>query len=139
MSLSQTIVLEIEVPYGRAYGYLSDPRSYVEWAAVQPETFMPLDNGDWAVEMQFGGLRHVRFTPPNEEGVLDHAIFRPGETPLWLPIRARPLEGERTELSFTFIQRPDMTEEAFASTIEWIRIDLLTLKSVLESRFGSRD
>ena len=40
-------------------------------------TFKPLANGDWEGETPFG-FRHFRFTPPNNYGVLDHAIFVPG-------------------------------------------------------------
>ena len=134
MPLSHTIVVEIEVPYERALEYLSDPRRYAEWAAVVPETYRQLDNGDWVAEVRFGGERHIRFSEPNSDGVFDHAVFRPGEALLWMPMRARP-EGNGTELSFTFIQRPDMSPDEFASTIEWITTDLLTLKTVLEGRY----
>jgi hypothetical protein len=133
MALSHTIVVQIDVPYEVALGYLSDPRNYAEWAAVEPATYRQLANGDWAAEVRFGGVRHIRFSPPSSDGVLDHAVFRPGEEPLWMPMRAKSHEGG-TELSFTFIQRPDMTEENFRSTIEWITSDLLTLKTVLEAR-----
>jgi uncharacterized protein YndB with AHSA1/START domain len=137
MPLSHTIVVRIEVPYEAAYSYLADPRTYADWAAVVPETYSQLDNGDWAAEVRFGGVRHIRFAAPNGEGVLDHAVFRPGEELLWMPMRARP-EGAGTELSFTFIQRPDMSADEFASTVEWVTTDLQTLKAVLESKLGSR-
>lgn len=135
MPLSHIITIQIEVPYERAVAYLSDPRSYADWAAVEPETYRRLENGDWAAEVRFGGVRHIRFSPPNDQGVFDHAVFRPGEEPLWMPMRVRSRQ-DGTELSFTFIQRPDMSAESFASTIEWITTDLLMLKTVLESRHG---
>jgi hypothetical protein len=134
MPLSHTIVVQIDVPFEVAQPYLSEPQHYAEWAAVEPQTFRRLPNGDWAAEVRFGGERHIRFSEPNSEGVLDHAVFRPGEELLWMPMRARP-ENSGTALSFTFIQRPDMTGEEFASTIEWITSDLMTLKTVLEARF----
>src|SRR5690606_35686208 len=131
MALSHTINVRVCVPYGDAYIYLSDPRSYADWAAVDPETYRQLDNGDWTAEVRFGGTRHIRFAPPNSaEGVVDHAVFRPGESePLWMPMRARP-DGEDTEISFTFIQRPDMSPAEFDSTVEWITRDLQMLKMV---------
>lgn len=134
MALSHTIVVGIDVPYEKAYAYLADPRSYADWAAVRPETYRQLPDGDWVAEVRFGGERHIRFSEPNSEGVLDHAVFRPGEVPLWMPMRARP-QGDGTELSFTFIQRPDMSAGAFNSTIEWITTDLQMLKTVLEHRY----
>jgi uncharacterized protein YndB with AHSA1/START domain len=137
VALSHTIVVEIDVPYAQAFAYLSDPRSYADWAAVLPETYRQLENGDWAAQVRFGGERHIRFSPPNSDGVLDHAVFRPNEELLWMPMRARPVENG-TELSFTFIQRPDMSAESFSSTLEWVTTDLLTLKTVLESRYPRR-
>lgn len=137
MPLSHTIVVGIDVPYARAYPYLADPSRYADWAAVYPETYRQLENGDWAAEVRFGGVRHIRFAEANGEGVLDHAVFKPGEEPLWMPMRARP-DGEGTELSFTFIQRDDMSADAFKSTIEWIMTDLMMLKTVLEHRYPKR-
>ena len=135
MPLSHTIVVQIDVPYHQAYAYLADPRSYADWAAVMPESYRQLPNGDWEADVRFGGVRHIRFAEPNsQDGVLDHAVFVPGEALLWMPMRARAV-GNGTELSFTFIQRPEMSAEEFASTIEWVTTDLQTLKAVLEHRY----
>lgn len=137
MPLSHTIVVTIDVPFDLAYPYLADPQNYADWAAVYPETYQQLDNGDWAAEVRFGGLRHIRFTPPSEDGILDHAVFQPDEAePLWMPMCANR-DGDGTELSFTFIQRPDMGPEEFSATIASITTDLTTLRRVLENRYGS--
>ena len=133
MRRSHTITLQIDYPYPSAYRYLADPLNYAQWAALEPGTFRRLENGDWAAETRFGGFRHFRFTPPNEFGVLDHAVFIPGEPLLWTPMRVLPNE-DGTELHFTFFQRPGMSEEAFASSVEWITTDFLALKSLLEAR-----
>jgi hypothetical protein len=41
---------------------------------------------------------------------------------------------EGTELNFTFFAREGMDDAQFASAIEWITTDFLTLKSLLEAR-----
>lgn len=133
MRRSHTISLSIDYPYADAYRFLADPLNYGEWAAVDKATYRPLQNGDWEAMTDFGGIRHFRFSPLNALGVLDHAVFVPGEPLLWTPMRVTPNE-EGTELTFTFYQRPGMTDEAFASAIEWITTDFLTLKSMLEGR-----
>jgi hypothetical protein len=133
MRRSHTISLSIDYPYEATYRFLADPLNYGEWAAVDKRSFRPLGNGDWEGMTSIGGIRHFRFTPTNEFGVLDHAVFVPGETPLWTPMRVMPNEVG-TELAFTFYQRPGMDEEAFASAIEWITTDFLTLKAWLEAR-----
>jgi len=132
MRRSHTISLTIDYPYEDAYRYLADPANYPEWAAVDRRTYRPLGNGDWVGKTSFGGDRHFRFTEVNTFGVLDHAVFVPGEPLLWTPMRAMPNE-DGTELTFTFFQRPGVTDAAFASAVEWITIDFLTLKSLLEA------
>ena len=132
MRRSHTISLSIDYPYEDAYRFLANPLNYGEWAAVDRDTFRPLGDGDWAAMTNFGGMRHFRFTPPNSFGVLDHAVFVPGEQLLWTPMRIMPNQ-EGTELTFTFYQRPGMSEEEFTSAIEWITTDFLTLKTLLEA------
>ncbi len=131
MRRSQTISVQIDRPYLLVYAYLADPGNYPHWAAVDPNFYHRLESGDWYAEVRFGGVRHIRFTPPNEFGVLDHAVFVPGEPLLWTPMRAMPNESG-TELIFTFFQRPGTSDEQFRSALEWINTDFMTLKSLLE-------
>jgi uncharacterized protein YndB with AHSA1/START domain len=133
MRRSQTIALQIERPYAAVYKFLADPRNFAQWAAVDSASFVPIgdETNDWRA-MTPGGLRHYRFTPINGFGVLDHALFVPGEVPMFTPMRVFANE-EGTELTFTFFRRAGMSDEEFDSTIEWITTDFLTLKSVLET------
>ncbi|KKB80550.1 hypothetical protein VW29_17250 [Devosia limi DSM 17137] len=132
MRRSHTITLQIDYAYDLAYRFLMEPRNFADWAAVDKESYRPLDNGDWAGDLPFG-FRHFRFTPANDFGVLDHAIFVPGETPFYTSMRLMPNEAG-TELVFTVYQRPGTEDALFASGVEWLRTDLLALKSLLEAR-----
>lgn len=132
MQRSQTISLSIACRYDDAYGYLSRPSNFQVWAAVESGSFHPLDNGDWSGETPFG-LRHFRFTPHNEFGVLDHAIFEPGAPVRFNPMRVTPNE-EGIDLTFIFFRREGMDDAQFASAVEWITTDFLALKSLLEAR-----
>lgn len=131
MRRSHTISLSIERSCYDVYDYLVRPRNYQNWAAVEPGTFKPLPDGDWEGVTAFGP-RHFRFTPPNNFGVLDHAVFVPGEQAVFMPMRV-VANGEGSELIFTFFARDGMDEEQFASVIEWITVDLMSLKSLLEA------
>ncbi|UYN98262.1 MAG: hypothetical protein KIT02_09775 [Devosia sp.] len=134
MPLSETIVMQIDADLTEVRRFLDEPRNYAKWAAVDPDSYRQLPDGDWSAQVRFGGLRHIRFLKEAPEaGMHDHAVFAPGEEPLWMPMRSLA-KGEGTELRFTFTQRPGMSEESFRSTIEWITIDLLTLKTLLEAR-----
>lgn len=132
MRQSHTISVSIDRPFDDVYAYLSKPSNYEHWAAVEPGTFKPLPDGDWKGNTEFG-FRHFRFVPPNNYGVLDHAIFVPGGEVLYTPMRIMPNE-EGTELVFTFFRRSGLDEAQFASAIEWIKTDFLALKNLLEAR-----
>lgn len=131
MRRSHLFSIPIQRDCGVVYAYLAEPQNFEKWAAVEAGSFMPLANGDWEGQTPFG-FRHFRFTPANPYGVLDHAIFEPGETPLFMPMRVVP-NGAGTDLSFTFYQRDCMSDDQFASSIEWIGTDLLGLKSLIEA------
>ena len=130
MRRSHTIVTLIECPFDKAYDYLVNPRNFAEWAAVDPLSYGKLANGDWSGKTN-GGLRHFRFTPRNDFGVLDHAMFVPGGPLLYTPMRLIRNDGG-SEVHFTFLCRDGMSDQEFESTIEWITSDFLALKSVLE-------
>ena len=131
MRRSHVVCISIERPFDEVYGYLVQPRNFARWASVENEALEQLPNGDWAGQMSFG-FRHIRFTPHNPYGVLDHAIFKPGGEVLFTPLRVVPNE-EGTELNFTFFAREGMDDAQFASAIEWITTDFLALKSLLEA------
>lgn len=133
MRRSHLIAITIDHPLDDTYRFLADPLNYALWAAVDGKSFRQLDSGDWAEDTTFGGLRHFRFTPANDFGVLDHAVFVPGEDPVWTPMRVTANQAG-TDLAFTFYQRPGMDDAAFASAIEWITTDFMTLKTWLEAR-----
>ena len=131
MRPSHIISVSIERPFKLVYAFLVQPKNYAQWAAVEPDSFRELPKGDWEGQMPLG-LRHFRFTPPNPYGVLDHAIFVPGEPLLYTPMRLVPNE-DGCELAFTFFRRDGMDDSQFASAIEWITTDFLALKSILEA------
>lgn len=131
MRRSHTFSIPIACPADRVYRFLVDPRNYPRWSAMEESGYHQLNSGDWAGNTAFG-FRHVRFTAPNTFGVLDHAVFVPGEEILFSPMRV-VANGEGSELIFTFFQRVETSHEQFDSTLEWIRVDLLALASVLET------
>ncbi len=131
MRQAHTFTIHIERPVGEVYDFLADPQNHPKWSAMSPAGYRQLDNGDWVGQTAFGP-RHVRFTRRNEFGVLDHAVFVPGGEILFSPMRVVP-NGQNTVLLVTFFQRQGMSEEQFRSTLEWIEVDLLTLKTVVEA------
>jgi hypothetical protein len=129
MRPAHLIHLSLKRSAADVYDFLSKPKNYAEWAAVEgPMTQIgPLE---WKAQMAFGE-RIVRFCEPNPYGVLDHAVFAEGEEPLMLPMRVTP-NGEGSELTFMFFRRPGISDELYASSIEWINTDFMMLRSILE-------
>lgn len=130
MLQSHLIHLSITRPIGEVYDFLAEPRNYLKWAAVVGDRFEPMGPLEFGIETEFGP-RIVRFTPRNDLGVLDHAVYREGDTPLMMPMRLIA-NGDGCELAFTFFRRPGMSDAAFQSAIDWIQVDLMGLKGLLE-------
>jgi ABC-type branched-subunit amino acid transport system ATPase component len=72
----------------------------------------------------------MRFSPPNEFGVLDHDVsVQSQETRN--AMRVVP-NGSGAEVMFTLLKMPGMTEETFAADAAAVERDLNTLKGLLE-------
>ena len=130
MSEPHAIEILIEKPLAQVYRFIAEPRNYPRWAAVDEASFRQVGPFEWAGDTEFGP-RIVRFSPPNGEGILDHAVYAVGEEPVMMPMRV-VADGEATRLTFVFYRRPGMDDAQLASALEWIRADFTGLKSLLE-------
>jgi len=131
----ETISVSVSRPYKRVYEYLATPRNLFDRANALGGKAHPIAPLEWVAETLTFTDRPVtlRFTPRNAFGVLDVTAFEEGRQVFWAPIRAFP-NGEGTEITLGLLQRPEQTDESFRSEIEWTRADLLTVKTLLESR-----
>lgn len=127
---SRIIALPIERPVADVYRYLAEPRNFAQWASLTGHRFEHRGGRDWLADTA-AGPRIIRFIEPNAYGVLDHAVFPEGEAPVFGPMRVVANE-EGTLLTYTFFQRPGLSDEKFESTVEWITTDLMTAKALLE-------
>ena len=130
MSDAYPIEILIEKPVGQVYRFLAAPQNYPRWAAVEEASLRQIGPFEWAGDTEFGP-RIVRFSPPNDQGILDHAVYAAGDEPVMMPMRVAA-DGGRTRITFVFYRRPGMDDEQMASALEWIRADFAVLKSLLE-------
>ena len=132
MSLAQSHVihLAIDSPFERVVDFLSGARNFLKWAAVRGQ-MTRLSELEWMVQTEFGE-RIVRFSPRNEFGVFDHAVYKPGDRPVTMPLQIIPNENG-CDLVFLFPRRPGVTDEQFASSVEWVTSDFLALRALLEA------
>lgn len=133
MLKSQTISIPINRPYREVYEFLAEPRNFPSWASNLGSTFEQVEGPLWVTETRKGRVL-LRFATRNEFGVLDHAVYPEGTPePPATPMRVIA-NGDGAEVLFTLLARPGMTEEEFASELEWTRSDFEALRSMLESR-----
>jgi hypothetical protein len=111
---SRTVTVRIERPLGDVYAFLAEPRNFQKWAAG-----LDLDN-------------EITFTEDNRFGIVDHTVRTAGGQEVCVPMRAIR-NGTGTEVLFTLLRQPDMTDEAFMRDADTVQQDLLALKRVLES------
>ena len=131
MSEPYPIETYIAKPPGVVSAFLAEPRNYPRWAVVSEETFRQIGPLEWAADTALGP-RIIRFSPPNDEGIADHAVYAAGDEPRMMPLRVTA-QADGSLLTFGFLRRAGMTDEQFASAIEWIRTDFEVLKSLLEA------
>jgi hypothetical protein len=129
---SRTFGIPIARPADEVFEFLIEPTNFAKWAFVGDTQMRHLSGRDWQVETSVG-TRILRFAEWNGYGILDHfSLLTPDDTPHPIAMRVIANEGG-TELAYTCFQRPDMTDEQWASMIEWVTADLLALKSLLEA------
>jgi len=129
---SYTISVPIRRPWRQVYEFLAEPLNLPTWTSGMGG-IVHVQGNDWRSDTADGPYV-FRFAPRNELGVLDFGVAREGTEPVIMPVRVAANGEEGAELVYTAFQRPGVTDEAFRSQVSWIEADLLTLKSLLESR-----
>ena len=126
---SRTITVRIARPRRDVYDFTAVPENFPRWASGLGKSLKSVD-GEWIADAPEGPVK-VRFTAPNDFGVLDHHVtIRPG-VDIYIPMRVIA-NGTGTEVILTLFRLPDMTDDAFARDAEWVERDLRALKALLE-------
>lgn len=131
MSETARIAVFIARKPSRVYEYASNPVNLPLWAAGLARSKVKRAGKWWEMAAPFGKVR-VRFAPKNASGVMDHEVeLESGEVVL-NPMRVVP-RGGASELIFTLVRRPGMTERQFLKDKAAVAKDLRALKKILES------
>ncbi len=112
------------------YEFASNPRNLPLWAVGLARSEVDRDGDEWIVEAPFGKVR-MRFAERNAFGVMDHDVTLESGTTVHNPMRVVP-HGEGSELLFTLMRQPGMSDEQFAKDKAAVEADLKTLKRLLE-------
>jgi hypothetical protein len=131
MTLFETRPITVSIARSAAevYAFAHRPESFPVWAAGLGAGLTP-DGDRWIAHGPDGDV-HVRFSPENPYGVLDHWVTLPDGTELSIPLRVVP-NGDGAEVTLTLFRAPGMDEATFARDQGLVAKDLATLKGLLE-------
>ena len=128
---SRTISVSIDRDWREVYDFASVPQNFPRWAAGLGTRF-ERSGEEWIAQDPNGRSIRIRFSRPNEFGVLDHIVIAEGgaETRNAMRVIANDTGAEAM---FTLLRTPGMTEEAFAADAAAVERDLKALKALLEA------
>jgi pimeloyl-ACP methyl ester carboxylesterase/GAF domain-containing protein len=132
----QHVSVSIARPPAEVYEFASDPRNLPRWAAGLARSEVRRDGDEWIADAPFGRVR-VRFAQRNSFGVMDHDVTLESGVTIHNPMRVVP-HGDGSELVFTLIRRPGMSDGKFAEDKAAVEHDLKALKDLLEHASSSR-
>lgn len=126
---SRTIAVSIDRDWREVYDFASIPENFQRWAAGLGRRF-ERSGDEWIAENPDGRPIRIRFSEPNDLGVLDHIVVAEGDESR-NAMRVMP-NGTGAEVTFMVLRTPGMTEEAFAADAAAVERDLNALKALLE-------
>lgn len=127
---ARTVTASIRRDWHEVYDFASIPRNLPRWAEGLGRRFEQSEE-DWIAEDPDGRPIRIRFSKPNEYGVLDHTVFAEGGFETHSAMRVVP-NGTGAEIMFTVLKMPQMTDAQFAADAAAVERDLNTLKALLE-------
>lgn len=126
---SRTITCSINKPLAAVYDFASNPENLPKWVRSFCLSVRKTDD-DCQMETPTGWVG-IRFVPTHDFGVLDHFVTLPDGQSILNPMRV-VANGERSEVMFTLLQLPGMSDEQFSKDAGMVEVDLQTWKAVLE-------
>ena len=129
MLASTPLSIDLNQNWNELYERIWRPEAFLQWASGMCGAGLKQDGEVWTGEGMEGPLR-VRFTGPNEFGIMDHYVSQAGEPEIYVPLRVIA-NGEGASIALTLFRQPGMTDAMFATDVEWVKRDLESLKEWL--------
>ena len=127
---SKTLNVSIRCSPEKVYAFVSNPKNLPKWAEAFCRSVRK-EKGAWIIESPDGPVK-IRFVKKNDFGILDHYVSPAPGVEVYVPMRVLP-NGGGSEVIFTLFQPAGMSDEKFAEDIGWVKRDLRSLKTVLET------
>ena len=125
------VSVSINRPPEEVYVFVSDPENLPKWATGLGGSIRKVQ-GEWIADSPMGKIR-ITFAEKNTFGILDHEVVLGSGVKIDNPMRVIA-NGEGSEIFFTLIRRPDISDEKFAEDALWVEKDLKILKGLLEAQ-----
>jgi hypothetical protein len=122
----------VAVDPGKVYAYASNPENLPTWAPGFVHSIQKRAD-HWIAQTSLGEAK-FRFAASNEFGVVDHDVEL-GSGTFHNPMRVIP-NGKGSEVLFTLVQLPGISDEQFKVDMDTVRADLNKLRTVLEHRYN---
>lgn len=136
MVAAKVICIYINRPWERVAAFLADPLTMNHWASGLGRSLRH-DHGRWRAKGPAGSV-FIRFSPPNAFGVADHWVDMADGVEVYVPLRVMA-HGQGCDVQLT-LQRPSgMSDEQYATDVDWVGRDLAMLKALLETSAGAAE
>lgn len=131
MQKTKTFSIPIARDAKSVYQFTSNAENLPKWAKAFCLSIKRAGS-EWVMTTPMGEAK-VRFAAQNEWGILDHYVSPKPSVEIYVPMRVIAAGKDASEVIFTLMQMPGMTDAAFAEDIKMVEKDLNSLKQVLES------
>lgn len=128
-------VRHISVSVNRApnevYAFVANPENLPKWATGLGGSITNV-SGEWIADAPMGKVK-IKFAAKNDFGILDHEVVLESGVKVYNPMRVIA-NGSGSEIFFSLIRKPGMSDEQFSQDAEWVENDLNILKGLMENR-----
>jgi carbon monoxide dehydrogenase subunit G len=128
------ISVSIDRPPAEVYSFVSNPENVPKWATGLGGSIKKV-NGEWIADSPMGRVK-IKFVEENKFGVLDHEVVLESGVTINNPMRVIA-NGKGSEIFFTLVRQPNVSDEKFTQDAEWVEKDLRILKGLLEKGLSS--
>lgn len=132
MYRAHTVSVGIAVEPAKVYAFTADPANLPLWAPGFVKS-IEQRGASWIAQTSLGEVA-FRFAPSNDLGVLDHDVELPEGT-FHNPMRVIP-NGAGSEVLFTLLQLPGVSDQQFQQDMDTVRADLNKLRTLLQHGHG---
>ena len=115
------ISVSINRPPDEVYIFVSNPENLPKWATGLGGSIKNV-NGEWIADAPMGKVK-IKFAEKNKFGILDHEVVLESGAKVNNPMRVIA-NGKGSEIFFTLIRQPGVSDEKFEQDAKWVEKDL---------------